>query len=283
MPLVINTNINSLNAQRQLGNVNIQLSRSLQRLSSGFRINRAADDAAGLAISEELRSTIRGSQKAVQNAQDGIALLNVADGAIQEIVNSLQRMRELSKQAANDTYDTTKRNLIKVELDQLKSEITRIANSTVFNDVKLLNASTPTTFRLQIGAGNDSTTFSVDILDIASALGDITASVGLGIGTTSITTNTTANAFASQVDAALTTVNTRIATLGAFQNRLEGTVRNLESYIENTAAAESRIRDADVALETANLTRLQILQQATLSILSQANTGPQAALQLLQR
>lgn len=282
MPLIINTNIDSINAQRQLGGVNVQLSRKLQRLSSGFRINRASDDAAGFAIASDLETRIRGSRQAVSNTQDGIALLNVADGASQEIVKNLQRMRELTKQAANDTYDTAKRDLIKVELDQLKAEITRVANATEFNGVKLINGSTPTRFALQIGTGNDSTTTSVDVLDVASALGDLTASVGLSLGTTSIATNTLANELSSRIDAALTTVNSRLARLGAYTNRLEGVVSNLENYIENISSARSRIKDADIAAETAELTRLQILQQSTLSILSQANVGPQAALRLLQ-
>ncbi|MCA9799409.1 MAG: flagellin FliC [Cyanobacteria bacterium HKST-UBA04] len=282
MPLIINTNIDSLNAQRQLSAVNIRLARTFQRLSSGLRINRAADDAAGLAIAEELQATVRGSRKAIQNAQDGIALMNVADGASQSIMSNLQRMRELTKQAANDTYDVNKRGLIQEELDQLKNEITRIANGTTFNGVNLLNSAVPTRFVLQIGANNDTSTGGVDIVDIASALGDLTASVGLSLGTTSVATNSMANQLASRIDAAISVVNSRLARLGAFTNRLEGIIANLETFVENTAAAESRIRDADIALETATLTKNQILQQSTIAILSQANAQPQAALQLLQ-
>ncbi|MCA9808249.1 MAG: flagellin FliC [Cyanobacteria bacterium HKST-UBA06] len=279
---MINTNIDSLNAQRQLSAVNIRLARTFQRLSSGLRINRAADDAAGLAIAEELQATVRGSRKAIQNAQDGIALMNVADGASQSIMSNLQRMRELTKQAANDTYDVNKRGLIQEELDQLKNEITRIANGTTFNGVNLLNSAVPTRFVLQIGANNDTSTGGVDIVDIASALGDLTASVGLSLGTTSVATNSMANQLASRIDAAISVVNSRLARLGAFTNRLEGIIANLETFVENTAAAESRIRDADIALETATLTKNQILQQSTIAILSQANAQPQAALQLLQ-
>ncbi|MCA9788663.1 MAG: flagellin FliC [Cyanobacteria bacterium HKST-UBA05] len=282
MPLIINTNIDSLNAQRQLSAVNIRLARTFQRLSSGLRINRAADDAAGLAIAEELQATVRGSRKAIQNAQDGIALMNVADGASQSIMSNLQRMRELTKQAANDTYDVNKRGLIQEELDQLKNEITRIANGTTFNGVNLLNSAVPTRFVLQIGANNDTSTGGVDIVDIASALGDLTASVGLSLGTTSVATNSMANQLASRIDAAISVVNSRLARLGAFTNRLEGIIANLETFVENTAAAESRIRDADIALETATLTKNQILQQSTIAILSQANAQPQAALLLLQ-
>lgn len=282
MPLVINTNLDAINAQRNLTLTNIDLSKTLARLSSGKRINRAGDDAAGTALVNQFTQDIRGYRQAVNNAQDGLALLNVADGATQSIVSNLQRMRELAKQAANDTYGTTEKDLIQTELAQLKDEITRVANSTEFNGVKLINGSTPSNFRLQIGTGNDTTTTSVDLIDIASALGDLTASVGLSLGTVSVATFTAANELASRIDDALTTVNTRIAKLGAYQNRLDGVVTNLETSIQNSEAARSRIQDADIAFETAKLTRLQIIQQATLSILSQANVSPQSALTLLR-
>ena len=282
MPLIVNTNVQSINAQRQLSNVNMHLNKGFERLSSGLRINRASDDAAGLAIANEMEADIRGSRQAVSNAQDGIALLNVADGSMQQILKNLQRMRELTKQAANDTYDTNKRNLIKDELDQLSSEITRIADATTFNGEHLLNASAATRFILQVGSGNDNATGGVDIIDIASALGDLTASVGLTLGTTSVTTNTLANQLASRIDAALSTVNAQLSRLGALTNRLEGVVSNLNVYIENVSAARSRITDADFAAETAALTKNQILQQSTLAILSQANSQPQSALRLLQ-
>jgi flagellin len=260
----------------------MRLNKGFERLSSGLRINRASDDAAGLAIANEMEADIRGSRQAVNNAQDGIALLNVADGSMQQILKNLQRMRELTKQAANDTYDTSKKALIQDELDQLFSEITRIADATTFNGVNLLNSAAATRFVLQVGSGNDVATGGVDIIDIASALGDLTASVGLSLGTTDVGTNTLSNELSSRIDSALTSVNAQLSRLGALTNRLEGVVSNLNVYIENISSARSRITDADFAAETAALTKNQILQQSTLAILSQANARPQAALSLLQ-
>ena len=283
MALVVNTNLDSINAQRNLSMVNFELSKTFLRLSSGKRINTAGDDAAGLALVNQFETDIRGMRQAVNNAQDASAMLNIADGSAQSIVKNLQRMRELTKQAANDTYGSSERSQIQTELDQIKSEITRLADAANFNGIKLLNASAPANVRIQVGSGNDTTTGSTDVLDIASALGDLTASTGgLVLGSTDVSTNTLANGLASRIDAALTTVNNQLATLGAYQNRLGGIVENLQISIQNVSAAQSRIQDADIAAETSRLTKFQITQQATLSILAQANLAPQGALTLLR-
>ena len=283
MALVVNTNLDSINAQRNLSMVNFELSKTFLRLSSGKRINTAGDDAAGLALVNQFETDVRGMRQAVNNAQDASAMLNIADGSAQSIVKNLQRMRELTKQAANDTYGSSERTQIQTELDQIKSEITRLADAANFNGIKLLNASAPANVRIQVGSGNDTTTGSTDVLDIASALGDLTASTGgLALASTDVSTNTMANQLASRIDAALTTVNNQLATLGAYQNRLTGIVENLQISIQNTTAAQSRIQDADIAAETSRLTKFQITQQATLSILAQANMAPQGALTLLR-
>jgi len=285
MPLTINTNIVSMTAQRYLSANSSSLQSTMEKLSSGYRINRAGDDAAGLQLSENLRAQIRGSQKALDNTQDGINVLNMADGALQTVTDNLQRIRELSVQAANDTYNTSQRSAMQVEMSQLLSDIDRIAAATKFDGVDLLSASSPVTFELQIGAN---TTSGVDTLDIASAMGDSTATT-LGIASWDGTTMNTpmdsganARSFLSEVDAAITAVNTKRGTLGAFVNRLQGTANNLSLGVENLSASESRIRNVDVAMESANLTKNQILQQASTTILAQANQTPQLALTLLK-
>lgn len=285
MPLIINTNISSLSAQRHLSNNTTMLQKTMEKLSSGYRINRAGDDAAGLQLSEKLRAQIRGSQKALDNTQDGLNVLNIADGALQTITNSLQRVRELTVQAGNDTYNTAQRSAMEVEITQLLSDVDRIANATKFNGVDLLSSSTPSTFILQVGAN---TTAGVDTIDVASALGTSTAAV-LGIAlwngtalTSAMDTGANARTLMAQVDTAITTVNTKRGNLGAFVNRLEGSINNLSTGVENLSASESRIRNVDVAAESANLTRNQILQQAANTILAQANQTPQLALSLLR-
>ncbi|MCA9798654.1 MAG: flagellin FliC [Cyanobacteria bacterium HKST-UBA04] len=279
MPLIVNTNIQSFNAQRQLSGVQLRLAKSFEKLSSGNRVNRAGDDAAGLAISNEMEADIRGMRQAVRNAQDGVAMLNVADGSMQNMVSLLQRVRELAVQAANDTYDINKRRIIRTEIQQLFFEINRIADSTQFNGVSLLNASSPTEFLLQVGSGNNGN--GTDVIDVASALDNLLATA-LFLGTAGVPHNQAANYMLSRVDRAMGQINAQLARLGALQNRLEGVIGNLEVTIENISAARSRIMDTDVALETAQLTKNQILQQSTLAILSQANVAPQAALRLLQ-
>ncbi|MCA9806465.1 MAG: flagellin FliC [Cyanobacteria bacterium HKST-UBA06] len=281
MPLIVNTNLDSINAQRNLSMVNFELSKTFMRLSSGKRINTAGDDAAGLALVNQFETDIRGMRQAVNNAQDASALLNIADGSAQSIVKNLQRIRELATQAANDTYGSTERSQIRTEIVQLFDEITRIANAANFNGIKLLNNSTPAAMNIQVGSGNDTSATTTDVLDIVSALGDLTATNGLSLGTAAVTNNVQANYLKSRIDTALNTVNSQLAVLGAFQNRLAGIVENLQISIQNTSAAQSRIQDADIAAETSKLTKLQITQQATLSVLSQANISPQGALRLL--
>jgi flagellin len=285
MPLIINTNISSLTAQRSLATNTTNLQKTMEKLASGYRINRAGDDAAGLQLSENLRSQIRGSQKALANTQDGMNVLNIADGALQTITDNLQRIRELSVQSANDTYNTAQRSAMQVEMTQMLMDIDRIANSTKFDGVNLLSSATPATFILQVGANN---TANVDTIDVAGAIGTSTATV-LGVAlwngatlTSNIDSGTNARSFLTQIDTAITAVNTKRGNLGAFVNRLEGTISNLSIGIENLSSSESRIRNVDVAEESSNLTRNQILQQASSTILAQANQAPQLALSLLK-
>jgi flagellin len=278
MPLYINTNVSSLTAQRSLNTNAVSLSKSLEKLSTGFRINRANDDAAGLQISELLRSSVRGSQKALDNAQDGINVLNIADGAYETITNSVQRVRELVVQASNDTNGTSQRDAIKSELDQLSSEIDRIINTTKFNGKTLLDG-TNSTYHLQIGDKGTSN----DQISVGAVFSNI-LTTNLQIDTTNLSVNTTTNAQATlnRLDTAIGTITSRRATLGAFINRLEATVSNLSISIENQQAAEARVRNVDVAAESSKLVSNQILQQAAASILSQANQTPSLALSLLR-
>jgi flagellin len=285
MGIQINTNVQSLNAQRLLGQNTNNLGRSLEKLASGFRINKSSDDAAGLQISESLRSQIRGSQKANDNVQDGINVLNTADGSLSTITDNLQRMRELSVQGANDTLNTDQRSAINKELKQLTADISRIANATEFNGKKLF--SSVTNFKIQVGAESASATNVLDIGGTNSALGTLQAtSLGLqaagaamkvGVGT-----NASALKAISTIDAALQTVGNRRASIGAMTNRLGSASTNLAISIENFSASESRIRNVDVAKESAEMTKNQILQQAAATVLGQANQAPNLALQLLR-
>lgn len=291
MPLIINTNVSSMNAQRHLGNNTSALSKTMEKLSSGYRINRAGDDAAGLQLSENLRAQIRGQQKALANTQDGINVLNLADGAMQTMTDNLQRIRELTVQAANDTYNASQRSAIQAEIVQLLADIDRIAAATTFNGVALFPTGA-SNFILQVGANS---TANVDTIDVGAAMGDARATA-LGItswdsanGTLSINMAVSGSAggnvartFLTQVDAAIVSINSKRGNLGAFVNRLEGAANNLSIGVENLSASESRIRNVDVALESANLTRNQILQQASNTILAQANQSPQLAIQLLR-
>jgi flagellin len=277
MPLYINANTSSISAQRHLGIAANSLSRSLEKLSSGFRINRANDDAAGLQISELLRTRIRGSQKALDNSQDGINVLNIADGAYETVQNSLQRVRELVVQGASDTNGTDQRNAIKSELDQLSSEIDRIIQTTSFNGKTLLDGS-QATYNLQVGANGTAN----DQINVAGVFAN-NLSTNLRVDTGNLTVNTTTNAQATlnNLDTAIGTITSRRAVLGAFINRLQATSNNLSISIENQQAAEARVRNVDVAAESSKLVSSQILQQAASSILSQANQTPNIALQLL--
>jgi flagellin len=276
MGLRINQNIAALNAHRNLVATDNALSKSLERLSSGFRINRAADDAAGLAISERMRAQVRGLAQAIRNAQDGISLVQTAEGALNEVHSILQRMRELVVQAGNGTVSEDDRQAIQVEINELISELDRISATTRFNDLVLLDGSAGTVSLLVSADGNG--TIDVDLSEVLDAS-------GLGVDGVDVTTYTgpaDAAADLSAIDDALTTVSTRRAALGASQNRLEHTIANLGVAVENLSAAESRVRDADMAQEMVQFTRNQILLQAGTAMLAQANAAPQVVLQLLR-
>jgi flagellin len=281
MPLVINTNVSSLNAQRALSRNTTALGKSLEKLSSGFKINRAGDDAAGLQISEILRGQIRGSMKALENTQSGLSVLQIADGSLEMITENIQRIRELTVQGANDTNDTAQRTAIAQEINARRADIDRIANASQFNNKVLLDGSqsAANTFVLQVGP-NDAA--GADEIDISTAFDDA-QSANLGIAAAvAFANNAAGQAYLTTVDTALDAVNTQRATIGSFMNRLESAASNLQNSIENLSAAESTIRNTDVAMESANMTRNQILQQASTTILAQANQSPQLALKLLQ-
>jgi flagellin len=284
MAVTINTNIAALNAQRHLSNTQIGLNKALERLSSGFRINHAGDDAAGLAISERLRAQIRSTNQASRNTLDGVSLVQVAEGGYDEVSNILIRLRELAVQSANGTISANDRGAIDTEYDQLTAEITRIAAVVKFNNVQVLNgnsAGAAVSFVLQVGIGttsNDTITISINPLK-ATALG----SGALDLTALSLTSASGATDAITTLDSAIDAVNSSRATLGAVQNRLEATSRSLAVSVENLSAANSRIRDVDVAQETAELARYQILVQAGVSIAAQANQVPALALSLLGR
>ena len=275
MGLRVNTNIASINAQRNTAQITSRLARNFQRLSTGLRISTAADDAAGLAISERLRAQVRSLGQAARNANDGISLVQTGEGALNEVSNILVRLRELAIQAANGSSSTQDKNTIKEEFDSLVNEVDRIAQSTDFNGVKLLDGSA-TAVNFQVGIN---TALGIDVLTVslspalATTLGLNTIDVGSG-GDTSFAI--------VQLDNAINSVSQLRGQFGSLQNRLQSTIANIGVTRESLTAAESRIRDVDVAVETAELTRNSILQQASISILSQANAQPQAALALLQ-
>ncbi len=270
--LSVNTNVASLNAQRNLAKTQVSLNQSLQRLSSGLRINSAADDAAGLAISEGMKAQVRSMNQANRNANDGVSMVQVAEGSLNEVSNILGRMRELATQAATGTVAASQRSYINSEFGRLASEITRIASATAFNGIHMLNAATTTT--IQVGTGNQ----GYDKIDIVTAAMDAgTLSVDTAINTSAL-----AQTMLDTLDSAISTVSAQRANLGAAQNRFQSVINNLQVAAENTSAAQSRIADADIASETANMTRANILTQAGTSILAQANQLPQAALKLLQ-
>ncbi len=274
MALTINTNIASLNAQRNLGSSQSMLNTSLQRLSSGLRVNSAKDDAAGLAISDRMTSQIRGLNQAARNANDGISMAQTAEGALQEVTNILQRMRELAVQSSNGTNSSDDRASLNAEVTQLKAEIDRIANNTKFNGKVILSgAFSAAGLVFQVGADKG----EIVSVKVAGATAN-----KLAISTTTVDTFTNAQTAIGAVDAAIKTIDTIRGDLGAVQNRLESTISNLQNVSENISAARSRILDADVAQETSNLTKANILQQAGVSVLSQANQSPQLALSLLQ-
>ena len=281
MGLRVNTNVASLNAQRNLYNTTTKFHKSMERLSSGMRINRSGDDAAGLAISESLKSDIRAMQQASRNAADGVSLVQVAEGALDEVNNILLRIRELAEQAATETLGDQERAYLDQEYQELLNEVDRIAATAEFNGIKLLDG-TAGSLDVQVGIGVDVLTSAVSI-DLTSPM-DTTQ---LALFGTSLQGNPpdggdTARALMGQIEAATGTVSQLRAGFGAAQNRLETSIRSIGMTAENLAAANSRIRDVDVALETSTMTSLQILQQAGVSILSQANVSSQLALSLLQ-
>mgnify|MGYP000895543131 CR=1 FL=1 len=276
MGLRIATNVASINAQRSITGSNNNLARSLARLSSGFRINQAADDAAGLAISENLKALIRGYRQASRNSEDSISLVQVAEGSLNEVSNMLIRLRELGVQSASDTIGDTERKFIDVEYQQLKSEIQRITEATQFNGFDLLNG-TGGIIDIQVGVHNDNFR---DRISFNASAANATLEA-LGLTAENVGTKNTAQMSIDVVDNALVSVNAIRANFGAMQNRLTSTRSNLAVADENFSAANSRIRDTDIAAETAELTRNNILIQAGVSVLGQANSMQQMALKLL--
>ncbi|MBC7397904.1 MAG: flagellin FliC [Bdellovibrionales bacterium] len=272
----INTNIQALVAQRSLDINRRAQESSLEKLSSGSRINKAADDAAGLAISERIRANTRSLSQAGRNAQDGVSLVQVAEGGTNEVTNILVRMRELSIQAASDTIGDKERGFIDKEVKQLRSEVDRIAATTEFNGTKLLNGSAPS-LDVQVGLNNNP---MEDRLVINAAEQNVTTAA-LGISEIQTLTKADAQGNLSVLDAALNRVNENRSALGALQNRMQSTINNIAIYKENLDAARSRIKDTDMATETSELTKANILTQAGISVLGQANQNPQAALKLL--
>ena len=284
MAIRIFNNIASLNAQRLLGTNNERLSKSVERISSGIRINRAADDAAGLAISEGLRSDIRATRQAVRNANDGISVINITEGALNEQASILIRLRELASQASTGTVGSTERQTIQLEFDALRLEIDRIAATTEFNGQNLVDGSLASSVssgnQIFIQVGIDSSADSRINLNTSINLAAVTSS-SLSIDTLSVTSSEGALSALDSINTSIATVTQGRGKVGAVQNRLARTISNLSITVENLVAAESQIRDADIAHEVAMLTRNQILVQASTAMVGQANLIPQSVLQLL--
>lgn len=282
--MVVQHNLTAMNANRQLGITASGQAKSSEKLSSGYKINRAGDDAAGLTISEKMRSQIRGLNKASTNAQDGVSLIQVAEGALNETHSILQRMNELATQAANDTNTTLDRDAIQSEINQLTSEINRIRSTTQFNTMNLLDGSF-TGKMLQVGS-LEGQTISISIWNMtASLLGRVVkadGSVVIGVSGLKVSTNSAAGSAMTRIQAAINSVSQMRSTLGALQNRLEHTIANLDNVSENTQAAESRLRDTDMADEMVEYSKNNILAQAGQSMLAQANQSTQGVLSLLQ-
>ena len=269
--MIINHNMNALNAHRNMTANTSSAGKAMEKLSSGLRINRAGDDAAGLAISEKMRGQIRGLEQASRNSEDGISLIQTTEGALNETTNILQRMRELSVQAANDTNATQDRDAIQTEMNQLAEEISRIANETEFNNKQLL--SDKATLTIQVGANSGQ--------HIKLELKTMTAKA-LAVSDLKVDDTTNANAATTAINSAINTVSKFRAELGAKQNRLEYTISNLNNTAENLTSAESTLRDVDMAKEMLEYSKYNILQQAAQSMLSQANQNPQNVLNLLR-
>ena len=276
MGLSVYNNVEAQNAHRLLANTGSALNKSMERLSSGLRINRAADDAAGLAVSEGMRSQIRGMNVASRNAQDGVSMVQVADGALGNVGDMLQRVRDLAVQASNGTLTDAQRKNLDTEVQQILTEIGRTGTDTEFNGLKILAGSVATAasaVTLQVGANASQ--------NIAFTIGTVSTS-DLGISGIAVSTAASATAAIASLDAAISTVTTSPANLGALQNRLEQTINRLGMTSENLQAAESRIRDADMASEMIDFTKHQILQQSGMAMLAQANQSPQSVLSLLR-
>ncbi|GAB1389239.1 MAG: hypothetical protein AMXMBFR78_29090 [Rubrivivax sp.] len=280
MPQTINTNLTSLNAQRNLNASQLSLSTAMQRLSSGLRVNSAKDDAAGLAIAERMNTQVRGMAVAMRNANDGISMSQVAEGALSKVGDALQRMRELSLQARNATNSQSDKESLQKEFKQLQSEINRVLSGTSFNSKRILGADAAT-FTFQIGANTtEDDVVQIGFTNLASnadimSITDTIASIGSGVGITAIAS------VIANIDEAINRVNDTRAIYGATQSRFEAIISNLQVAVENQTAARSRIMDADFAAETANLSRAQILQQAGNAMVAQANQLPQQVLRLL--
>lgn len=268
--MIINHNLNAMNAHRNLTFNNIQQGKSSEKLSSGYRINRAADDAAGLSISEKMRAQIKAMNQGMRNAQDGVSLVQTAEGAMNEVSDMLTRMKELATQSANSTYNDTDRTAMELEYSNLVSAVSEIATNTKFNGIELLNGQGGT-INIQLGGtANEKVEVDLSAIDISN----------LGLG--GINTQADAVNELAAIDTAIDTVNTARSTLGAFQNRLEHMFNNVGTTAENLQAAESRIRDTDMAQEMMAYTKFNILQQASTAMLAQANQAPQGVLQLLR-
>jgi len=280
MGLRVNTNVASLNAQRHLYDTTTRFSKSMERLSSGLRINRSGDDAAGLAISESLKSDIRALQQASRNAADGVSLVQTAEGSLDEVNGILLRLRELAEQGATETLGSNERDYLNNEFQELLKEVNRISSTAEFNGIKLLDG-TAQTLSVQVGIGTDTTTSAVSI-DLTQAMSASALNLTEGGLVITGTNGLAARDAIGKITAATGRVSSMRANFGAAQNRFETSIRNIGMTAENLAAANSRIRDVDVALETSTMTSLQILQQAGVSILSQANMTSQLALKLLQ-
>ncbi len=285
MGIRVNTNVASLNAQRHLYNTTTRFQKSMERLSSGMRINRSGDDAAGLAISESLKSDIRALQQASRNAADGVSLVQVAEGSLDEVNNILLRLRELAEQSATETLGEQERTYLDSEFQELLSEINRISTTAEFNGIVLLGGNNGQILDVQVGIGTDVATSTVPIdltQTISSDALSLTLNADPNVGVNILGTNgDDARVAIGLVEAATATVSSVRAGFGAAQNRLETSIRNIGMTAENLSAANSRIRDVDVALETSNMTSLQILQQAGVSILYQSNMTSQLALSLM--
>jgi flagellin len=276
MALFINTNVASLNAQRQLAQSTVGVGRAMERLSSGLRISRASDDVAGLAVADTLKSQSRSFGVAARNANDGMSMIGVAEGSMQVISDNLVRMRELAEQSGSGTLNDTQRSALQTEFTNLSSEIDRIVETTKYNGINVISAG-GSTVSFQVGADSGSNNvINLTTVNVHSS------ALTVGSSQAAVSTQAAAQAALNNLDSAISSLAQTRGTFGALENRLQTTVANIQNAIENLTASESRIRDVDVAMETANFTRLQILQQASVSMLSQANQQPQLAMGLLR-